>query len=151
MDAESAPSADMREFDPTDEPSDDDSVALTHRQIIALPYLVASPTVTEGARLAGISRRTVHRWMEDDDFRVQFERFRDEALSLSQAELKGLTLKGTGVLAEMLEDPSSNIRLRAAQTAIAMGVKINQQSNIQKQIEDLSEAFDLQRSRKPLL
>ena len=143
--------ADMREFDPTDEPSDDDSVALTHRQITALPYLVASPTVTEGARLAGISRRTVHRWMEDDDFRVQFERFRDEALSLSQAELKGLTLKGTGVLAEMLEDPSSNIRLRAAQTAIAMGVKINQQCNIQKQIEDLSEAFDLQRSRKPLL
>ena len=141
----------MREFDPTDEPSDDDSVALTHRQITALPYLVASPTVTEGARLAGISRRTVHRWMEDDDFRVQFERFRDEALSLSQAELKGLTLKGTGVLAEMLEDPSSNIRLRAAQTAIAMGVKINQQSNIQKQIEDLTEAFDLQRSRKPRL
>ena len=141
----------MREFDPTDEPSDDDSVALTHRQITALPYLVASPTVTEGARLAGISRRTVHRWMEDDDFRVQFEKFRDEALSLSQAELKGLTLKGTGVLAEMLEDPSSNIRLRAAQTAIAMGVKINQQSNIQKQIEDLTEAFDLQRSRKPRL
>ena len=141
----------MREFDPTDEPSDDDSVALTHRQITALPYLVASPTVTEGARLAGISRRTVHRWMEDDDFRLQFERFRDEALSLSQAELKGLTLKGTGVLAEMLEDPSSNIRLRAAQTAIAMGVKINQQSNIQKQIEGLTEAFDLQRSRKPRL
>ena len=119
---------DMREFDPTDEPSDDDSVALTHRQITALPYLVASPTVTEGARLAGISRRTVHRWMEDDDFRDQFERFRDEALSLAQVELKGLTLKGTGVLAEMLEDPSSNIRLRAAQIAIAMGVKINQQS-----------------------
>ena len=141
----------MREFDPTDEPSDDDSVALTHRQITALPYLVASPTVTEGARLAGISRRTVHRWMEDDDFRDQFERFRDEALSLAQVELKGLTLKGTGVLAEMLEDPSSNIRLRAAQTAIAMGVKINQQSNIQKQIEDLTDAFTLHRSRKPRL
>ncbi len=141
----------MEEFDPTDEPSDDDSVALTHRQITALPYLVASPTVTEGARLAGISRRTVHRWMEDDDFRDQFERFRDEALSLAQVELKGLTLKGTGVLAEMLEDPSSNIRLRAAQTAIAMGVKINQQSNIQKQIEDLTDAFTLHRSRKPRL
>ena len=141
----------MREFDPTDEPSDDDSVALTHRQITALPYLVASPTVTEGARLAGISRRTVHRWMEDDDFRDQFERFRDEALSLAQVELKGLTLKGTGVLAEMLEDPSSNIRLRAAQTAIAMGIKISEQYNIQKQIEDLTDAFTLHRSRKPRL
>ncbi len=143
--------ADIEEFDPTDEPSDDDSVALTHRQITALPYLVASPTVTEGARLAGMSRRTVHRWMEDDHFRVQFERLRDEALSLAQAELKGLTLKGAGVLAEMLEDPSSNIRLRAAQIAISAGTKVNEQSNIQERIEHLSEAFHLQRSRKPLL
>ena len=139
--------ADIEEFDPTDEPSDDDSVALTHRQITSLPYLVASPTVTEGARLAGMSRRTVHRWMEDDHFRVQFERLRDEALSLAQAELKGLTLKGAGVLA----DPSSNIRLRAAQIAISAGTKVNEQSNIQERIEHLSEAFHLQRSRKPLL
>ena len=122
--------ADIEEFYPTDEPSDDDSVALTHRQITALPYLVASPTVTEGARLASISRRTVHRWMEDDHFRVQFERLRDEALSLAQAELKGLTLKGAVVLAEMLEDPSPYIRLRAAQTAIAAGAKVNEQTNI---------------------
>ena len=141
----------IEEYNPTDEPSDGDSAALTHRQITALPYLVASPTVKEGARLAGISRRTVHRWMEDDDFRDQFERLRDEALSLAHVELKGLTLKGTGVLAEMLEDPSSNIRLRAAQTAIAMGVKITEQTNIQKQIESLTEAFELQRSRKPRL
>ena len=98
-----------------------------------------------------MSRRTVHRWMEDDHFRAQFESFRDEALSLAQAELKGLTLKGAGVLAEMLEDPSSNIRLRAAQIAISAGIKVNEQSNIQERIEHLSEAFHLQRSRKPIL
>ena len=143
--------ADAEEFYPTDEPSDDDSVALTHKQITALPYLVASPTVTGGARLAGISRRTVHRWMEDDNFRTQFQTLRNEALSLAQAELKGLTLKGAVVLAEMLEDPSPYIRLRAAQTAIAAGAKVNEQTNIQERIEHLSEAFHLQRSRKPLL
>ena len=141
--------ADIEEAEPADEPSDDDSVALTHRQITALPYLVASPSVTGGARSAGISRRTVHRWMEDDHFRAEFERLRDEALSLAQAELKGLTLKGTGVLAEMLEDPSPGIRLQAAKAAIAMGIKIDELSNIKERIERLSEAQDLQRSRKP--
>ena len=40
--------ADIEEFYPTDEPCDDDSVALTHRQITALPYLVASTPLTEG-------------------------------------------------------------------------------------------------------
>ena len=141
--------ADIKEFDLTDEPSDDDSVALTHRQITALPYLVASPSVTGGAQLAGISRRTVHRWMEDNRFRAEFERLRNEAFSLAQAELKGLSLKGTGVLAQMLEDPSSNIRLRAAQFAIAAGAKVNEQTNLQERLERISEAQDLQRSRKP--
>ena len=143
--------AEVEEFYPRDEPSDDDSVALTHRQITALPYLVSSPTLTEGATKAGVSRRTVHRWMEDDHFRTQFKRLRDEALSLAQAELKGLTLKGAVVLAEMLEDPSPFIRLRAAQTAIGAGSKVNEQSNIQERIEELSEALHLHRSRKPLV
>ena len=66
--------AHIEEFYPTDEPSDDDSVALTHRQMAALPHLVESPTVSEGARQAGISRRTVHRWMEDDHFRAEFDK-----------------------------------------------------------------------------
>ena len=137
------------EFYPTDEPSDDDSVTLTHRQVAALPYLVDSSTLTEGAKMAGISRRTVHSWMEDDHFRVRFKRLRDEALSLAQAELKGLTLKGAVVLAQMLEDPSPYIRLRAAQAAIAAGAKVNEQTNLQERLERVSEALDLQRSRKP--
>ena len=145
--SQSATSAE--EFYSTDEPSDDDSVALTHRQMVALPFLVESPTLTEGARRAGISRRTVHRWMEDDHFRVEFEKLRNEALSLAQAELKGLTLKGAVVLGQMLEDPSPYIRLRAAQAAIAAGAKVNEQTNLQDRLDRLSEAQDLQRSRKP--
>ena len=135
---------DIEDPGPGDEPA-----ALTHRQISALPYLISSPTVKEGARLAGISRMTYYRWMEDDHFRAAFKRLRDEAFSLSQAELKGLSLKGAVVLAQMLEDPSPNIRLKAAQAAISAGARVNQQTNLQERLERLSEAQDLQRARKP--
>ena len=130
-------------------PADDEPVALTHRQITALPFIISAPTLAEGARRAGLARTTIYRWMEDDHFRDQFERLRDEALSLSQAELKGVALKGAMVLAEMLDDPSPDIRLRAAQTAVQAGMKIDAQSEIKKRIESLSEALDLHRARNP--
>ena len=130
-------------------PADDEPVALTHKQITALLFIISAPTLAEGARRAGLARSTTHRWIGDDDFRAQFERLRDEALSLAQAEMKGVALKGAMVLAEMLDDPSSDIRLRAAQTAVYAGFKVEEQSDIKKRVERVSEALDLQRSRKP--
>ena len=130
-------------------PADDEPVALTHKQITALPFIISAPTLAEGARRAGLARSTIHRWMGDDHFRARFERLRDEALSLAQAEMKGVALKGAMVLAEMLDDPSSDIRLRAAQTAVYAGFKVEEQSDIKKRIDRVSEALDLQRSRKP--
>ena len=54
---------------PADSPHADEPVRLTHRQITALPYLLSSGTVAEGSKLAGISRTTFYRWMEDEAFR----------------------------------------------------------------------------------
>ena len=88
-------------------PTDDEPAALTHRQITALPFIISAPTLAEGARRAGLVRTSIYRWMGDDQFRTRFERLRDEALSLAQAEMKGVALKGAMVLAEMLDDPSS--------------------------------------------
>ena len=79
-----------------DGPHADEPVRLTHKQITALPYLLSSGTVAEGAKLAGISRTTFYRWMEDEAFRTQFETLRAEVQSYAYAELRGLTLKGTG-------------------------------------------------------
>ena len=140
---------DIEDPGPGDDSPGDEPAALTHRQIAALPYLISSSTVKDGARLAGISRMTYYRWMEDDHFRAEFERLRNEELRLAQAELKGLTLKGALVLGQMLEDPSPDIRLRAAQSAVTAGLKISDQSDIRDRLERLSEAQDLQRARKP--
>ena len=130
-------------------PADDRPVSLTHKQITALPFIISAPSLAEGARRAGLARSTIYRWMEDDHFRARFERLRDEALSLAQAEMKGVALKGAMVLAEMLDDPSSDIRLRAAQTAVYAGFKVDENSEIKKRIEQVSEALALQRARKP--
>ena len=85
------------------------TTTLTENQLRALPYLVASSSISEGARVARVGLRTVYRWMEDSDFRAELERVRGEAAELAYVELKGLMLKAVHVLGDAMEDPNPHI------------------------------------------
>ena len=125
------------------DPAEPAPAALTDNQLVALPYLVASPTLAEGARLADIGRTTLYRWMNDPEFRATLERLRAEAADLAHTELRGLMLKGALVLAEAMEDPSPNVRVRAAQAALSMGLKAVDLKELRQRIDRLDDAFNL--------
>ena len=136
---------------PAGDSSPDESLDLSNRQIKALPYLVSSATVTEGIKLAGISRTTFYRWMEDEAFRAEFENLRADIQSYAYAELRGLTLKGALVLAQMLEDESPAIRLKAAQTALSTGMKLTEVADLQEKMANLEDAYTAHKSKKTIL
>ena len=79
---------------------------LSPKQIAALPYIVAAPNLSRVAELAEIGRSTLHRWMQDDEFRSNFEQLRDESSELARTELRGLMLKAVVVLADALNHPN---------------------------------------------
>ena len=120
-----------------------DTAPLTDRQLRALPYLVAAPNISEGARLSQVGLRTLYRWIEDDDFRRELERHRSEASELAYVELQGLMLKAVHVLSFAMEDPSPQVRLRAAQTALSVGLKATEMRDIQKRLDLLDDALPL--------
>ncbi len=123
--------------------SSEETTDLTQKQLAALPYLVASPSLSEGARLATIDRATLYRWMNDDEFRRTLERLRAEAADLAHTELRGLMLKGALVLADAMEDPSPNVRVRAARAALSIGQKVIDLKELQQRIDRLDDAFTL--------
>jgi hypothetical protein len=124
-----------------------DGTALPDKQLAALPYLIAAPSLAEGARLADIGRSTLYRWMGDDDFRAELERLRAGASDLARIELQGLMLKSIMVLAEALEDVSPTIKLRAAQATLAIGLKALDLKQIQRRLDLLDDALSLHASR----
>ena len=128
----------------------DDTAGLTESQLAALPYLVASPTMAEGARLADIGRTTLYRWMNDHDFRTALERLRAGASDLAHTELRGLMLKGALVLAEAMEDPNPHVRVRAARAALSTGLKAVDLKELRQRIQRLDDAFALWARRDPL-
>ena len=94
----------------------DETGGLSRRQLAALPYLVAAPSMADAA-------------------------------SLARTELNGLMLKSVLVVAQALEDPSPAVRLRAAQTALAMGFKANDLHDMARRLERVDEALHLWTSR----
>ena len=56
-------------------------------------------------------------------------------------------LKSVLVVAQALEDPSPAVRLRAAQTALAMGFKANDLHDMARRLERVDEALHLWTSR----
>ena len=119
------------------------SNALTDKQLHTLPHLVTAPSLSEAARRADVGRTTLYRWIEDDEFRRELERQRNEALDLAHVELKGLMLKATQVIGETMDDANPLVRLRAAQIALSFGLKAIEEKEIQRRIQLLEDALPL--------
>ena len=127
---------------------------LTDRQLVALPHLAAANTLSEGARLASIGRTTLHRWMQDANFRRAMENARAEAADLARTELQGLMLKAVHVIAESLEHPKPEVRLRAASSAMTLGLKVVDVKELHQRLDYLDDTVDLMRDKRansPLL
>ena len=121
--------------------------SLTHRQQAALPHIVGSPTLSQGARSANIGRATLYRWLQDEGFRQALNRLRSEAADLATSELQALMLKGILVLSQAMEDPSPDIKLRAARATLYLALKVKDIEEIQRRLELIDDAFALRASR----
>ena len=119
---------------------------LTHRQQAVLPILAVAPSVAEAARQSKLDRRTLHRWLQDDDFRQELQRIRHEAADLARSELNLLMFRSVAALSEFFDDPDRDRRLRAIRTALAYSVKINDIQNLKDQIQTLEDALNFKRS-----
>ena len=123
------------------------TASLTDKQLQLMPYLVASPSLNQAAKLAEVGRSTLYRWMENGEFRRELVRLRGEALDLAHVELKGLMLKATQVVGETMDDANPLVRLRAAQIALSMCLKSVEVKEIQRRVELLEDALPLWATR----
>ena len=87
---------------------------LSDRQLLALPHLVTSTSVTEAAELSGVPLRTIQRWMNDEEFRAAYEEQRDAVAFYARSGMRTLMLKAMAIQAERLDSDDPKERARAA-------------------------------------
>ena len=97
--------------------------------------------MTQGARDAGISESTLYRWLQDENFRDELSRLTVEAAEHINRELQSLTLRSLRVLSDLMEDADPTIRLRAARTVAAMGLRTIDACSLRNSIQDPEETL----------
>ena len=122
--------------------------ALSQRQQVALPYIASEPTISEGARAAGIARMTLTRWMRDPAFREELERIRRNIAEFAFNELEDLTIKCVVRLQQLLDDPDPNVRHRAIRTGLSMSLSVRDQRELRRRMETLESALTLVRQQR---
>lgn len=120
---------------------------LTQRQITALPHLLRPGPITVQARNAGISRNTLYRWFEDENFRQCLERLREETLRFSQTEFQAITLKAVDAIEDALDSDDMGIRLQAARIVMNESRNAQYDQAIKHRIETIIDAHNLREVR----
>ena len=115
----------------------------TARQKRALPILASASSIAEAARLSDVGRRTLHRWLDDPDFRDELAKLHKEAADLARGLLQGVMLQAVLALADSLQDPNPEIRLRAIRTALNYSVKVNDIESLRQELQALEDSLNL--------
>ena len=110
---------------------------LSDRQLLALPHLVTSKSVTEAAELSGVPLRTIQRWMNDEEFRTAYEEQRDAVAFYARSGMRTLMLKALSVQAERFDSDDPRERTRAAKEIMDYDAKTAPKHESQKLLNRL--------------
>ena len=114
---------------------------LTPRQLAALPVIAAASSNAEGARNAGIARRTLYNWLDDPDFRAEIIRLREETAALALSDLQAAMPIALSALIRCAQDDNPFVRYCAARYIFNTAFQIGDFQNLQKEVQELQEAL----------
>ncbi len=84
--------------------NDQQQPSLTPGQELALPALLTCPTIRAAAKQAGVSERSMRRWMhEDEHFQRTLRQLRNEALGQAATHLQQGAIQAVGAMYDLID------------------------------------------------
>jgi len=111
----------------------------SQKQQKALTSLLSGMSQAEAAKVAGVSLRTLQRWLKADTFGQVLRDNTSSAVALAAARLASLSDTAVGVLAETMESETATTsqRLRAANFLLLHLLKLGDYSDISARLDKL--------------
>jgi hypothetical protein len=117
---------------------------LGRKQEDAIAALLTQRNVEEAARAAGISVRTLLRWLKLPEFENAYRQARRMAYGQSIARLQQAASAASSTLLKIMIDPSSpaSCRLRAADSVLSHAAKAIEIEDIEARLSELERASE---------
>ena len=121
---------------------------LSRKQEQAIAALLSEPTIAAAAERVGVGEVTLWRWLQREDFRVDYQRARRETVAQAIAAIQQASSEAVQALREIMVDseaPASS-RVSAAKTVLEFALKGAEVEDIEKRVTVLEEAASLRRT-----
>jgi len=103
----------------------------------AIEALGVGLSVTEASVKADVSRKTLYRWLELEDFKNAVLERQKNTLERVSKRLSALALQGLDTLSELMNSEDENIRLRASSSVLSRFTEILELLRLEKRLEVL--------------
>jgi hypothetical protein len=116
---------------------------LSSKQRKAITHLLASRSVEEASKAAGISERTLYRWMNERVFAAEVAAAETNAIDYAVRRLIALSDSAVETLQTVLRDDgaSASTKVRAALGILDSLIKLRELRNIEARIVALEKAY----------
>jgi len=115
--------------------TDDDTLTPSQRR--ALPFVVASPTLTGAVATCGVSEATLHRWVRLPAFRDAVDAGRRDLARQALAALAAAQGQAVAVLVDCLGHEQVQHRLRAAVSLLELAARNSDVLALDTRLRDL--------------
>ena len=113
---------------------------LTSKQSAAITALLEGQTQGGAATAAGVTKRTVQRWLNDPAFSAALRDGSDGAIRAASARLAALTEHAIGAIAATMAQPAqpgAGVKLRAADALLTQALKIREHADVLERLAAL--------------
>jgi hypothetical protein len=115
---------------------------LSAKQEKSIAALLGAPNVDAAASIAGVTPRTIWRWLSDDELFVEeYRRARQQAVDNAIAGLQGVMAEAVETLRRNLNARNASIQVRCAIALIELGLKATERAELEQRIEELERSY----------
>jgi len=94
-------------------------------------------SITDASEKVGVTRKTIYRWLDDDEFKQAVLERQNYVLERVSRRLSSLSLQSLETLSELMTSKNENIRLKASSSVLSRFTEILELLRLEKRLEVL--------------
>jgi hypothetical protein len=123
----------------------EEKIKLSRRQLKAIPFLIGSPTYTQGCEKAKINKTTLYKWLKNPEFRTELDRQRSEIVEAAFGMIAQNIEKAVSTLVGLLDTGDDRVKRLTANDIIGHFLKHKELRELEERIERIEERIETSR------